>query len=72
MRQLRAAAAAFILLAATPAVARTVFDTTLGEADQKTAEVSTQELRTSSGAEAPSSWMRGRRWNMRSATYRER
>ena len=46
MRQLRAAAAAIILLAvATSAVAQTVFDTTLGEANQKTAEVSTQELR---------------------------
>jgi rhodanese-related sulfurtransferase len=45
MRQLRAAAAAFVLLAAAPASAQTVFDTTLGEADQKTAEVSTHELR---------------------------
>ena len=45
MRLLRAAAAAVILLAATSALAQTVFDTTLGEADQKTAEVSTQELR---------------------------
>ena len=45
MRQLRAAAAAIILLAATSASAQTVFDTTLGEANQKTAEVSTQELR---------------------------
>jgi rhodanese-related sulfurtransferase len=46
MRQLRAvAAAAIILLAAPNALAQTVFDTTLGEADQKTAEVSTQELR---------------------------
>src|SRR5688572_1921165 len=46
MRQLRAvAAAAIILLAAPTAVAQTVFDTTLGEADQITAEVSTQELR---------------------------
>ena len=44
MRQLRAAVA-FTLLAATPAVARTVFDTTLGETNQKTAEVSTHELR---------------------------
>ena len=43
MRQLRAAAATIILLAAaaTSAVAQTVFDTTLGEANQKTAEVST-------------------------------
>lgn len=45
MCQLRAVAAALILLAATPAVAQSVFDTTLGEANQKTAEVSTQELR---------------------------
>ena len=45
MHQLRAAAAAIILLAGTSAVAQTVFDTTLGEANQKTAEVSTQELR---------------------------
>jgi rhodanese-related sulfurtransferase len=34
-----------MLFAATSAPAQTVFDTTLGEADQKTAEVSTQELR---------------------------
>lgn len=45
MRQLRAAAAAIILLAATSAAAQTVFDSTLGETNQKTAEVSTQELR---------------------------
>ena len=45
MRQLRAVAAAIILLAATSGVAQTVFDTTLGEADQKTAEISTQELK---------------------------
>ena len=45
MRQLCTAAAAIILLAATPAPAQTVFDTTMGEANQKTAEVSTQELK---------------------------
>ena len=45
MRHLRSAAAVVILFAATPALAQTVFDTTLAEADQKTAEVSTRELR---------------------------
>ena len=45
MRYFRAAAAAMILFAATPATAQTVFDTTMGEAGQKTAEVSTQELK---------------------------
>ena len=45
MRQLLAAAAGTALLSAPAAVAQTVFDTTLGEADQKTAEVSTEELR---------------------------
>lgn len=45
MRQLRAAAAALSLLVATSAPAQTVFNTTLGDANQKTAEVSTQELR---------------------------
>jgi len=45
MRQLVAAAAAIILLAATSAAAQTVFDTTLGEADQQSAEVSTKELK---------------------------
>ena len=45
MLQFRATAAAIFLLAATSAAAQTVFDTTLGEADQKTAEVSTQELK---------------------------
>lgn len=45
MRQLLAASAAVALLAATSAVAQTVFDTTMGEADQKTAEVSTAELK---------------------------
>jgi len=44
MRQLRALALVS-LLAATPSVAQTVFDTTLGEANQKTAEISTNELR---------------------------
>lgn len=46
MRQLHAAVAAAVLLAAAAAAgAQTVFDTTLGEADQKTAEVSTRELK---------------------------
>ena len=45
MRQLRSAAAAVILLVSTPTPAQTVFDTTLAEAGQKTAEVSTQELK---------------------------
>lgn len=45
MRQLRAAGIAILLLAAAPALSQTVFDATLGEANQKTAEVSTQELR---------------------------
>ena len=45
MRQLRAAVAFTIVLAATSAAAQTVYDTTLGDADQRTAEVSTQELR---------------------------
>ena len=46
MRQLLVAAAAIALLAeATSAAAQTVLDTTLGEADQKTAEVSTQGLK---------------------------
>jgi rhodanese-related sulfurtransferase len=45
LRHLRAAAAAVISLVATSAVAQTVFNTTLGEANQKTAEVSTEELR---------------------------
>ena len=44
MRQLCAAAAALSLLVATSAPAQTVFNTTLGDANQKTAEVSTQEL----------------------------
>lgn len=45
MRQLRATAAAIVLFAATPALAQTVFNTTLAEANQKTAEVSTHELK---------------------------
>ncbi|MCF2514613.1 hypothetical protein LVY65_05975 [Sphingomonas sp. G124] len=45
MRQLCAAWAAIILLGATSAVAQNVFNATLGEANQKTAEVSTQELK---------------------------
>ena len=46
MRQLRVPGAAiFLLAAATAGVAQTVFDTTLGESNQKTAEVSTQELK---------------------------
>ena len=44
MRQLRFAIAVAILLAATPALGQSVFDTTLGEANQKTAELSTHEL----------------------------
>lgn len=36
---------AVALVFATPAVSQTIFDTTLGEANQKTAEVSTAELR---------------------------
>ena len=46
MHLLRVTAVAIILLAAAPsAAAPTVFDTTLGEANQKTAEVSTHELK---------------------------
>src|SRR5687768_13439167 len=45
MRQLRAVVAAIVLVSAPSAAAQSVFDTTLGEADQKTAEISTQELR---------------------------
>ena len=45
MRQLRAAAATIFLIATTPTAAQTVFDTTLGETEQRTTEVSTQELR---------------------------
>ncbi len=45
MRQLCAAAAAIALFASTSAAAQTVFDTTLGEANQTSAEISTQELR---------------------------
>src|SRR5688500_16124071 len=45
MRQLGSAAAAVRLRAAAPAVAQTGFDATLGEAGQKTAEISTQQLR---------------------------
>ena len=45
MRQLHVLAAAILLLAAPSALAQTVFDTTLGEAGQKTAEISTQELK---------------------------
>lgn len=44
MKPLRAAATAMALLAGTPVIAQTVFDTTLGETNQKTAEVSTKEL----------------------------
>jgi rhodanese-related sulfurtransferase len=44
MRQLCTAAAAIVLLAATSAPAQTVFDATVGEADQETPEVSTHEL----------------------------
>ena len=45
MRRFLAAATATFVVAATTDVAQTVFNTTLGEADQKTAEVSTQELK---------------------------
>lgn len=45
MLQLRAVAAIMMFLAATPAFAQTVFDATLGEDNQKTAEVSTHELK---------------------------
>ncbi len=45
MRQIRVALAGVMLFATIPALAQTVFDTTLSEANQKTAEVSTQELR---------------------------
>lgn len=45
MRQLRIAVVAFTMLVATSAAAQTVFETTLGDSSQKTAEVSTQELK---------------------------
>lgn len=45
MSQLRSAVAAGILVATTPASSQNVFDTTSGEANQKTGEVSTQELK---------------------------
>ena len=45
MRQFCAGAAALLMLVAVPAFAQTVFDTTLGEANQKTTEVSTSELK---------------------------
>ena len=45
MQTLAAGAAALMLLAATPALAQSVFDSTLGEANQKTAEISTNELK---------------------------
>ena len=45
MTKLNLAIAAAVFLAAAPAPAQTVFDTTLGEAGQKTPELSTQELR---------------------------
>jgi rhodanese-related sulfurtransferase len=45
MGRFGATAAAIGLLAATPAVAQSIFDATLGEANQKTPEVSTHELR---------------------------
>jgi rhodanese-related sulfurtransferase len=45
MTHLRAAIAAAMLMIATAGPTQTVFDTTLGEGGQKTAEVSTQELR---------------------------
>jgi rhodanese-related sulfurtransferase len=45
MRQLLAVTAAISLTAATSAVAQNVFNSTLGEANQTTAEVTTQELK---------------------------
>ena len=45
MRHLRAVSAAIALLSAAPVPAQTVFDATLGEADQQTPEISTQELK---------------------------
>jgi rhodanese-related sulfurtransferase len=45
MRKPGACAAGLILFAATTASAQSVFDTTLGEANQKTAEISTNELK---------------------------
>ena len=45
MRQLHVAIAAAGLLVAAPGAAQTVFDATLGEADEKTAEVTTSEMR---------------------------
>jgi rhodanese-related sulfurtransferase len=45
MKTLFAGATAFMLLTAAPAPTQTIFDTTLGEADQKTAEISTKELK---------------------------
>ncbi|HEV2078810.1 MAG TPA: rhodanese-like domain-containing protein [Allosphingosinicella sp.] len=45
MNQLKSALAAIAVFAAAPALAQTVLDATLGEASQKTAEVSTKELR---------------------------
>ena len=45
MKQLRVAAIALAMFVGPPAISQTVFDTTLGETDQKTAEVSTVEMR---------------------------
>lgn len=45
MNELRATIVTIALLASPPAFAQTVFDTTLGEANQATAEVSTKELK---------------------------
>lgn len=45
MRSLAIMLAAYALFAATPSNSQTVFDATLGESDQKTADISTSELR---------------------------
>ena len=45
MHFLSAALAVSFLLAATPSVAQSVFDATLGQAGEKTADVSTNDLR---------------------------
>ena len=45
MRQLHIALAAVTTLTPASTVGQTIFDTTLGEAEQKTAEISTQELK---------------------------
>ena len=45
MKRFKSALAALAFFAGAPALAQTVFETTLGEANQKTSEVSTKELR---------------------------